>query len=425
MEISVLSIYPKVFQSFTKAKVYFELSGDGVDESLLSVRIMPMEIYSVPHTENYVFAEEYRYPCQAVVSEGNGRYFVEYDFTDEQRYSFKVNYEDKVILSKYLFAVDGDLRKLKPFKGDLHIHTNRSDGLGEPFDVAVDYRAAGFDFIAITDHHRYAPSLEAKAEIEALTDDFYCFPGEEVHLGSMGYFHAVNFNGKYSVNDIVKNDPEYMWSEVEKIMQENDLSALPDPKAVALRMWMAREIKKSGGVAIMAHPYWEWYGEYHMQRPEFNYHWRNGHFDVLEVIAGCDYTGRGNNLQEMLRQDLLCEGIKIPVVGTSDAHSTDPEVRRTHFDVQFSIVFAESFEEIPEAIKDERAVAIERQGDKFFHAEGKYRYVNLARFLIREYYPKFRVLTEAHAEALRNKNVEEIKMAEEKIVEFRNRFFGI
>ena len=47
-----------------------------------------------------------------------------------------------------------------------------------PFEVACHYRAAGYDFISITDHHLYAPSLEAKAEVENLTKEFFVFKGE-------------------------------------------------------------------------------------------------------------------------------------------------------------------------------------------------------------------------------------------------------
>ena len=38
------------------------------------------------------------------------------------------------------------------FKGNLHLHTSRSDGELRPETVAQKYAAAGYDFIAITDH---------------------------------------------------------------------------------------------------------------------------------------------------------------------------------------------------------------------------------------------------------------------------------
>jgi len=39
-------------------------------------------------------------------------------------------------------------------RGNLHTHTNRSDGLCTPQQVIDDYAARGYDFLAITDHDR-------------------------------------------------------------------------------------------------------------------------------------------------------------------------------------------------------------------------------------------------------------------------------
>jgi hypothetical protein len=38
------------------------------------------------------------------------------------------------------------------FRGNLHCHSNRSDGLLEPEDVVGAYRAAGYDFVCLSDH---------------------------------------------------------------------------------------------------------------------------------------------------------------------------------------------------------------------------------------------------------------------------------
>ncbi len=40
-------------------------------------------------------------------------------------------------------------------KGNLHCHTTLSDGLASPEAIAIHYRNAGYDFLAITDHQRY------------------------------------------------------------------------------------------------------------------------------------------------------------------------------------------------------------------------------------------------------------------------------
>jgi hypothetical protein len=38
------------------------------------------------------------------------------------------------------------------FRGNLHTHSNRSDGVAPPEQVIAEYRAAGYDFLVLTDH---------------------------------------------------------------------------------------------------------------------------------------------------------------------------------------------------------------------------------------------------------------------------------
>ena len=195
MNICVKELYPKVFKSNCRQTLYVSFNHDeDIDISLLSIKIQPMEKYSVLHTAKYRIDEEERYDYVPLIKCGEGLYCVEYDFTTEQQYTLKIKYNDKIICWSHVYSVDDDLSQLKPFKGDTHLHSCRSDGEGTPFEVSCNYRASGYDFIAITDHHKFAPSLEAQSEIKKLTNDFFVFRGEEVHNKSMGYFHIINFN---------------------------------------------------------------------------------------------------------------------------------------------------------------------------------------------------------------------------------------
>ena len=425
MNISVKDIYPKVFKSNCRQTVYVSFNHDEViDNTLLSIKIQPMEKYSVLHTKNYRIDEEDRYPYVSLNACGGGLYSTEYNFTAEQQYSVKIKYDGKYAHCTHVYAVDNDLAELNVLKGDTHLHTCRSDGQGTPFEVACNYRAAGYDFIAITDHHKFAPSLEAQGEIKSLTNEFFVFTGEEVHNKDMGYFHIINFGGNSSVNDIIETDDSYVENEMQKILNSHDFSGLSDPRCVAYRIFIADHIRKANGLAIMAHPFWETFGEYHMQTEEFVYHWKNGDFDALEVIAGCDGTGNGNNLQEMLRCDMLSEGYKIPVVGSSDAHTTVNKVPTDLFNKQFTLCFAKDFNDVPAAIKAERSVAIDCIDDVHFRAVGKFRYAKYARFLIWEYYASYAKLCLDHAKALKNKNMLQIKEIEKQITKFKLKFFN-
>ena len=425
MNIRVNELYPKVFKADCKQTLYVSFINDEpIDLSLLKIKIQPMEKYAILHTAKYRIDEEDRYDYVALNDCGDGLYSVEYGFTSEQQYTLKIKYDGDMICNSHVYSVDCDLAELKPFKGDTHLHSNRSDGEDSPFDVSCNYRASGYDFIAITDHHKMYPSIEAQELIAPLTDEFYVFRGEEVHNKSMGYFHIINFNGESSVNDIIETDDDYVDAEIERILSTNDFTGLSDPRCVAYRMFVAEHIHKAGGVAIMAHPYWETFGEYHMQTEEFIYHWKNGHFDALEVIAGCDGTGNGNNLQEMLRCDMISDGYKIPVVGSSDAHTTQNKYAHDRFNNQFTIVFAKSFDDIPVAIVSEQSVAIDRKDDLHYRAVGKFRYAKYARYLMWEYYPPYAKLCQQHADALRAKDTAKIKETEVEINNFKSKFFN-
>ncbi len=423
MKASLIKIAPKVYRADKKQTVFFHLDGAPADSSF-SAKIQPMEKHSILHTPKYRIDEEDRYPCFPLTKISDGLYALDYDFTDEQRYTVRVKQDDEIIARSYLYALKEDLYSLDVFKGDTHLHTSRSDGEGTPFEVSCEYRRAGFDFIAVTDHHKFAPSLEAKAEMEPLTDRFRVFRGEEVHNHGMGCFHIINFDGEYSVNDIIETDDAYVQAEVDKILETLKGEPLNDPYSTAYRIFVSNEIRKAGGVSIMAHPYWECYGDYNVPTDEICWLWKHGSFDALEVVASCDASGNGNNLQESLWAELRSEGARIPVVGASDAHTRHVTRAGQDFARQFTLAFSPDFDGIKEAVKDERSVAVIRRADHDFHIVGRFRYVKYARFLMDEFYPAYTALCEPHADSLAAGDADSIAHTQAPIDTFRAGFFG-
>jgi len=418
----MIDVFPKVFLADKTQTIYVKINGLKVDERVL-IKVQPMEKYAVKHTENYRVDEEERYTYVEMRSEGNGVYSYEYPFFDEQKFDVKIKVGEEVLLCTHVYSVCQDLAKLKAYKGDTHLHSNRSDGEGTPFEVACHYRAAGYDFIAITDHHRYAPSLEGKSAVEKWTKDFVVFKGEEVHNRDMGYFHIINFDGDFSVNDVVETQDEYVQSEVAKILAKGDIpDTVADKYDCAYRIFIAEQIQKGGGLAIMAHPYWDVYGEYHMPTATTEYLLKQGAFDALELLAADDFDGNGDNLQIALWTDLRATGYKIPVLGASDSHSCiAPD---SLFNRQFSLVFADGFDGIKSAIKAERSVAVLSFNDENFLAFGSFRYVKYARFLLKEYFPAYKKLTAKHAAAMLAEDANAVMAVESEIVAFNQKFFA-
>jgi hypothetical protein len=111
------------------------------------------------------------------------------------------------------------------FKGNLHMHTTKSDGLLSPQDAVSLYKKAGYHFIALTDHWIESELLAA--------ENFLVLPGCEFNTGDaveQGIYHIVGV---------------FMKSKVEL---KHSLSLHPQK--------IIDEINKAGGLAILAHPAW-------------------------------------------------------------------------------------------------------------------------------------------------------------------------
>lgn len=419
--MSIKNLFPRVYLSGVRQRITVRATDTVTPE----IKIQPMEIYSVRHEKPQRIDEEHRYPYSPMTSLGDGLWSFEYDFPGEQRYSVKIKVGERVKFNGYIFAVSGELAALRAYKGDTHTHTCRSDGKEPPFDTAVAYLGAGYDFVSITDHHKYAPSIEARDMLAPLTDRFTVIPGEEVHNGQMAYFHAVNLGGASSVNEIIENDPDYVEAELARITDSHTFPDGVDRDTAAYRIFISEQIRKAGGVSILSHPFWDAYGEYNMERRELEYHLTNNTFDALELFAGNDNSGNGDNLEIAVWGEIRATGRRVSVLGASDNHNRHSLV--TRFNKNLSVVFARGAWDILDAVRRGDTVAVKRVDDKNFLALGDYRLVNYARFLLAEFYPEYTELCAAAAEAILDspeKRSEALAIAEGKIEAFRASFFA-
>jgi hypothetical protein len=67
------------------------------------------------------------------------------------------------------------------WRGNLHTHSDRSDGALSPFETARVYREAGYDFVAITDHFRPEYGYPVTDTRDLRSDDFTTLIGAELH----------------------------------------------------------------------------------------------------------------------------------------------------------------------------------------------------------------------------------------------------
>ncbi len=118
------------------------------------------------------------------------------------------------------------------YKGNMHMHTTRSDGALDPEEAIRLYKEAGYDFIALTDHR----SVNRLQEYE----DFVILNGAEWDTGnlrSIPVYHIVGVGMKENMPDIYG-------------MALYRSGRQPTPQEII------DAVNDAGGAAILAHPAW-------------------------------------------------------------------------------------------------------------------------------------------------------------------------
>ncbi|RMD74404.1 MAG: hypothetical protein D6820_16745, partial [Lentisphaerae bacterium] len=200
-----------------------------------------------------------------------------------------------------IYSGRDDLIRLQPFKGDFHMHTFHSDGRESPAYVAARCREIGMDFIAITDHHKYAPSLEAIAAFSDIRIDLRIYPGEEVHPPGNNV-HMVNFGGRASVNEMF-GDRENHEKTVAPLLNElaGEIPEGVNAYHYASAVWTLRKIREVGGLAVFCHPYWIAGMSYHIDESLTSALLASRHFDAFELIGGFDRCEAESNALQVAR----------------------------------------------------------------------------------------------------------------------------
>lgn len=348
---------------------------------------------------------------KAVYDEVEGFTF-NHTFDKEQEYYIIVKNDNGRTIKKFsIYCVDDDLCGRYPFIGDLHMHTTRSDGNQKPAVVCANYRKHGYDFTVISDHMRYYPSLEAIDAYKDVNIEMNIVPGEEVHMprvnGKTNDIHIVNFGGEYSINALTDGEhlkevgpdkkfrslkgecPDIMsYDEYQAKMQElADNAELPDdidavPYSVCC--WIFDEIRKANGLGIFAHPTWK-RDAYHSPEAFTRYMLEHKPFDAFEVLGGENYFEH-NGFQTVLYYETMAKGVRLPIVGSTDSHSSY-ESNRNAFICE-TMVFSPENEKnaIIKSIKDFYSTAIDTISTEY-RIVGESRLVRYSCYLLNYFFP--------------------------------------
>jgi len=291
------------------------------------------------------------------------------------------------ITTEHIYAAAPELAQLRPYRGDLHIHTYYSDGRMSPIYMAVVGRKLGLDFAAITDHGKYKPSLEAMEMAKEINLDLLLFPGEEV---SFPEGHIVSICASACISDL-RSDEEIYRGELREISQVHLRDAVMvenlEKWQYAPAKWTVDKIHQLGGYAFLAHPYWISGDRYHLNLPIFEQLLEDGDIDGVEIIGGYPPWEFEANLLSIAKYYAeVAKGRRIPVLGNSDTHF------RPTVDIYgwyWTTVFAKSLrkEDIFDAILNLKSVACERPNEERFMAYGPFELVEYTCFLDREFFP--------------------------------------
>lgn len=291
----------------------------------------------------------------------------------------------------HVYSLAEDLYGMRCFKGETHCHTFESDGAQDVCHTVGNYRSAGYDFLAITDHYITMSSEKAKNLFHNAPLNMTLLLGEECHI-PIERIHAVHIGGKGSVNKFFRDNTELATEEMEAIRKELDyLPENIDKTDYAWRVWIARKSRELGGISILAHPHWLWWCEVYFMASEITKQLlKDGVYDALDI------TDQEADTTYALWAEMQSLGIKIPVVGCTDSHYTDANNPLCPTKGGYTLVFApdRSEESLLGAIRAGRSVAVNAMGEPE-RVQGPYRYVKFARFLLDNFYPVYRRLCHA------------------------------
>lgn len=188
------------------------------------------------------------------------------------------------------------------WRGNLHTHSNRTDGVLAPEEVCRRYRDEGYDFLSLTDHFVGPYGYPIVDTAPFRTNRFTTILGAELHSGAMA-------NGELWHILAVGLPPDFAPSHTP---DWTPMEGQESGRALASR---ARE---AGAFVAIAHPQWS----------GLTLEDARGLADVAHAVecynhgcaVGCDRPDGFHTLDL-----LLTEGFRLDLCATDDAHFTEPD----------------------------------------------------------------------------------------------------
>jgi len=187
------------------------------------------------------------------------------------------------------------------WRGNLHTHSTRSDGVLDPAEVCRRYRAEGYDFLALTDHFLGCYGYPIVDTVPMRSADFTTILGAELHSGAMAngelwHILAVGLPPDFAPTD----SPDFHAHPAQetgpqiaaRAVAAGAFVAIAHPQWSGLTLADARSITAAHAVEIYNHG----------------------------CAAGCDRPD-GASIADLL----ATEGRHLSLIATDDAHFSEPD----------------------------------------------------------------------------------------------------
>mgnify|MGYP003338059913 CR=1 FL=1 len=189
----------------------------------------------------------------------------------------------------------------KFWKGNLHTHSNRSDGLLSPDDLCQRYKDEGYDFLVISNHFVGMYNYPITKTSKFTDPEFTTILGAELHSGA-------SENGEIWHILAVGLPENFAPSNSPRFVPINDQESGPE---------IAERCFDAGAFVVIAHP--QWSGLTLADARSIT----SAHA-VEAYNHGCAVsTDRPDGFHTL--DLLLAEGRKLNLVATDDAHFTEPD----------------------------------------------------------------------------------------------------
>lgn len=246
--------------------------------------------------------------------------------------------------------------KNKMLKGNLHVHTTRSDGLLKPEDCMKVYKEKGYDFLAITDHRVYnmknfapelgltiIPGMEFDTRLESADD----FP----HNNGMRYYHTVCIGPSKEDGNGFNHD------------DNPDTAVTPDSDSYQPYL---DDIHSKNNLTIYCHPEWS-------ATPPRLFETQKGNI-AMEIRNSGNVENHDMDVDALYWDEILGKGLKLWGVAADDAHG------QQHMGLSYVMVNAENnINAILEALKEGKFYSSCGPEIYDFYVDGEFVYIDCSK----------------------------------------------